>query len=105
MIDAKAVFEKVLAEDTIYDEDGNEATVETLLEQLEHFPDERDEQVEGKHYATACIVRSESGDTYLVLNPGVWSERDIALETFEINPTWWGGFHNMSVLDLRTIEV
>lgn len=105
MIDAKAVFENVLAEHTIYDEDGEEATVETLLEQLEQFPDERAEQVEGKRYATACIVSSESGDTNLVLNPGVWSEREIALETFEMSPTWWGGFASMSVSDLRTIEV
>ena len=60
--------------------------------------------LEGKLYVTSALVRSESGDSYLILKRGIKTEREIALEEFASDPTWWGCFSLMDVSMLETID-
>lgn len=80
-------------------------TAEDLLKALNKFPNEPTvDAAEGKLYVTSALVRSETGDSYLILERGIKTEREIALEEFASNPTWWGCFSLMDVSMLETID-
>lgn len=105
-IDPVKALTEVLEANELTDEDGETMTVEALLEQLEWFNDEPAmEEDSSKLYATLAIVTSESGDSFLVLKPGLWSARDFALKAFVMSPTWWVSFENMNVDHIESIEV
>lgn len=77
-----------------------------LLDELSRFNDaEPPEAKESGIYVTAAAVSSESGDTDLFLEQGLYTAKDIALKTFLLNPTWWCGFENMNVYDLQHLEI
>lgn len=105
-IDPVKALTEVLEANELTDEDGETMTVESLLEQLEWFNDEPAmEEDSSKLYATSAIVTSESGDTELLLESGLWSSRDFALKAFVASPTWWVSFENMNVDHIESIEV
>lgn len=97
---------EVLEANELTDEDGETMTLEVLLEGLGDFSDElKMKEDSSKVYASSAIVTSESGDSYLVLKPGLWSARDFALDTFLSAPGWWQGFSNMYVNEIESIEL
>lgn len=103
----RETLEKIVNEDNFYDfETGELCTVDSFMKKLESFSNEPVVKVdENKRYATSALVSSESGDRFLVLEPGVKTKREIALETFACAPTFWGGFYDMRVEEIQTIEV
>jgi len=94
---AKGLEEQELLGD--FDLDG-------LIDELSNFGStELPEMKPGARYVTAAIVSSESGDTDLFLGQGLLTARDIAVDSFLLSPTWWYGFENMNVYDVKHLEV
>lgn len=103
----RMILKNVLQENRLYNPDTDSPlTVDELFEQLSEFSNESPIELEDSAiYATAAIVGSEAGDTFLVLEEGLKTERQIALETFVEAPLWWGGFTNMFIEDHKVIKV
>lgn len=112
-IDPRAVFEKLLSNNAIENENGK-VTIGGLMEDLNYFDDKYElydegelvEPVEGRQYITSAVIKSESGDLFLNVAMGAWTDRQMVAQEFVDNWAYWcGDIGYMELVEITVTEV